>query len=499
MTKRAALYARISLASEESVSVARQLQAGRSLTEARGWEVVGEYVDDGVSATRNRPEDRAGWRALLDSPDAFDVALIWKIDRLSRSTLDFLNADRALQARGAALAAVEDPVDMTSGQGRAFATILAVFAQMEAEAISARVRASRAQLRADGRVTGGRLPYGWMSERRGAGLYLAQDPERIGYVKTAAQMILDGKTVKAVCSWLDAEGAPLPPSANRKGGGWHFSTVAGLLRNPVLAGMRLDNPSTSLGASSKKRGPEVKRDRSGMPVIDTEVAILSAADHRRLISLLDARERPRSTQTSTSPFFSRLVRCGQCDQLMHRTRKNEREALVCPACSMTIATAQLRDHVVGRMLEERGSVDLVEVEEVTKDNGAAVADVQAAIDATASAMTREGADIAALSERMTELAAARTAARSITPRTSRRWRITGQTVALAWDQAEDDDERRAVLVGQVESLRIVRGRVGRKLDPARVLVEWRPDPYDAEADAADDRATWDAREAQETA
>ncbi len=52
------LYARLSVTKEESVSIARQLHSCRSYAEARGWEVVGEFIDDGVSATANRPEDR---------------------------------------------------------------------------------------------------------------------------------------------------------------------------------------------------------------------------------------------------------------------------------------------------------------------------------------------------------------------------------------------------------------------------------------------------------
>ena len=137
-SRRCVLYARISVTKEESVSVERQLEAGRKLADARGWEVVGEFVDDGVSATANRPEDRAGWRALLRTPD-FDAVVIWKVDRLSRKVLDFLHVDQILQARGAGLIAVEDPIDMTTPMGRAFATILAVFGEMEAAAISARV------------------------------------------------------------------------------------------------------------------------------------------------------------------------------------------------------------------------------------------------------------------------------------------------------------------------------------------------------------------------
>ena len=43
------LYARISVTKEESVSVERQLEAGRQYAASRGWQVVAEFRDDGVS------------------------------------------------------------------------------------------------------------------------------------------------------------------------------------------------------------------------------------------------------------------------------------------------------------------------------------------------------------------------------------------------------------------------------------------------------------------
>ena len=64
--KNCVLYARLSVTKEESVSIERQLRAGRKYAEGRGWAVIGEFVDDGVSATANRPEDRKGWAAFLD-------------------------------------------------------------------------------------------------------------------------------------------------------------------------------------------------------------------------------------------------------------------------------------------------------------------------------------------------------------------------------------------------------------------------------------------------
>ena len=61
--RRCAIYARISVATEESVSVERQIEAAEQYAAARGWKVVATFKDEGVSATHNKPEDRAGWRA----------------------------------------------------------------------------------------------------------------------------------------------------------------------------------------------------------------------------------------------------------------------------------------------------------------------------------------------------------------------------------------------------------------------------------------------------
>src|SRR4051794_2980540 len=66
VTRKVAIYARISISQDESVSLERQIAAAEQYSAARdGWEVVATFKDDGVSASHNKPEDRAGWRALL--------------------------------------------------------------------------------------------------------------------------------------------------------------------------------------------------------------------------------------------------------------------------------------------------------------------------------------------------------------------------------------------------------------------------------------------------
>lgn len=307
--RRCAIYARISVTSEESVSIERQVEAAEQYAATRGWQVVATFRDDGVSATHNRPEDRAGWRALLGSPTSFDAVVVWKVDRLARRVLDFLHADEALQQRGAGIVAVEQTIDMNTPEGRGFATMLAVFGEMEAAAISARVKAARTYLVKAGRVVGGKVPYGWRSVPNpdGPGMVLAQDPDRIDYVRGMVDRVLRGDSVYSVVQWLDDVGAPTPTGR----GTWVYSTVERILRHPVLAGMTPFNP----GNGTKARGTEVLRGEDGLPVALEDVAIKEVHEWRALVKALDERDSrqtmPRAMRAKTSGLLSGLVFCGE--------------------------------------------------------------------------------------------------------------------------------------------------------------------------------------------
>lgn len=415
--RRCVLYARISVTKEESVSIERQLNSCRRYAEARGWAVVGEFIDDGVSATANRPENRKGWASLLATPDV-QAVVIWKVDRLARKVLDFLRVDEALQERGAGLIAVEDPIDMTSPQGRAFATILAVFGEMEAESIRARVRAARDQLLKDGRWPGGGIPYGYRSiaNPAGPGRVLVKDPERAHWLAQAVTMALQGVAVNAITTWLTSSGAPLPcrqaAQQTTENTTWNRQTVDGLLRNPVLAGMTPRNPGRA--KSAKRVDPfAVVRDEHGQPVVKESLALISIEEFTALQCMLDSRTSPqarkRCDRQATSPFLSRVVRCDECDVYMCRGTNQKRPVLYCPVCRQTMGRTALDPYLVQRLIAERGSEPIAEM---------TVAD---------------------------------------------RWAIAGA----------DELARREILLTQVESLRIRRGVVGRAFDVERVLLRWR--------------------------
>jgi DNA invertase Pin-like site-specific DNA recombinase len=93
MHKRAAIYVRVST---DRQTVENQIRELRQIAERRGWEVVKEYDDAGISGSKAR-NDRPGLDEMLKDAQRrrFDVIMSWAIDRLGRSLIDLLGTSAA--------------------------------------------------------------------------------------------------------------------------------------------------------------------------------------------------------------------------------------------------------------------------------------------------------------------------------------------------------------------------------------------------------------------
>lgn len=454
--KRAVLYARLSIASDESVSIERQLEAGRDYCRARGFQVVAEHVDDGVSASANAPEDRRGWQDVLGhSPGTFDVVVVWKVDRLARKVLDFLHAEQDLRKRGASIVAVDDPIDMSTDQGRAFATMLAVFGEMEASAIRARVKAARQALIKAGRVAGGAAPFGYWNAPNpdGPGKVLAKEPETIGYVVEAASRVLRGDSMNSVATYLDE----VAPRQGRKNSAayWTITVTRRMLQNPVLAGMTPHNP----GNTSKERGSEVLRDTDGMPIVREDLAVLSVEEWRQLQERLATKEPYRAASES---YLAGLVWCGECGRKMYRNAKTVHGKKVrvfqCQGkegCGQQVSN--LESIVERRFLAEFGNRYSYTLVQRPTDYDTTEIDNQIA--ETRARMEEDDADMVALAERWQSLKALRKKVPAPEVRVEK-------SLTSSADQWHVDP--RAALLGQVDGVRLVKGKVGRLFDPSRL-------------------------------
>lgn len=477
-TSSCVIYARVSVSSEESVSVARQVEAARQYAAARGWRVVGEYVDDGVSASHHRPEDRAGWRRLLAAPEAFDAVLIWKVDRLSRRVLDFLVTQETLEGRGAGLVTVEQSIDMTTPEGRGFAQMLAVFAEMEAGAISSRVSAARRHLVRSGRLPGGRVPYGWMSVPNpdGPGRVLALDPETSPVVEGIARRTLAGATLYSTMQDLNERGVPSPTGRAP----WTYNTVERVVRHVAVGGLTPWNP----GNKGRARGDDVLRDSKGLPIVNKDIAILSLKDYRRMIAMLDEpsnpQRAPRALKGQTSALLSGLLWCdehGGEPVRMHRCTTGGRPGFKCPKDYATITN--IEDVIVQEFLRQKGERLRWRRVEVVHEGGAALLpEIEARLDELddliRSAPTREAR--AALQAQQGELLDARDEARAEAPRVEYVFDGGDQSFAEDWAAAGSVEERRAILDDGLARVLVKRGpRGGRRAEAMalqRLTFEW---------------------------
>jgi DNA invertase Pin-like site-specific DNA recombinase len=139
MTKRAAIYVRVST---DRQTVENQLRELHRIAERRGWEVVQEYRDAGISGAKGR-EARPGLDEMLKDAQRrrFDLVMAWAIDRLGRSLIDLLGTIQALEACGVDLYLDQQSIDTTTPAGRLMFQITGAFAEFERSMIRQRVNA----------------------------------------------------------------------------------------------------------------------------------------------------------------------------------------------------------------------------------------------------------------------------------------------------------------------------------------------------------------------
>lgn len=149
---RACIYTRVSTADQTTENQRRELM---ELAKKRGWEVVGEYTDQGISGGKGR-EARPGLNAMLKAADAgeFDIMLVWAIDRLGRSLASLIHTLQDLDQADVGLYIHTQNLDTTTAAGRAMFQMLGVFAEFERSMIQTRIKAGLARVKEEGRRPG---------------------------------------------------------------------------------------------------------------------------------------------------------------------------------------------------------------------------------------------------------------------------------------------------------------------------------------------------------
>src|ERR1700686_1297045 len=180
-TMKVAIYARVSTANngQDPTMQTRELReyAGR-----RGWSVASEYVDIGISGTKEkRPEL---YRLMSDAHRRrFDAVVVWKFDRFARSVSHLLRALETFKAQGIEFVSFSEQRDTSPPAGKLVYSQLGAVAELERSLIVERVKAGLRNARAKGKrlgrprkiVDGSKI-----ADLRAEGLSWAKIAERLG-------------------------------------------------------------------------------------------------------------------------------------------------------------------------------------------------------------------------------------------------------------------------------------------------------------------------------
>ena len=196
---KAAGYIRVSTEDQarEGISLDNQEAKIRAYASINDLELVEVICDEGASG---KNLEREGIFRLLELVGAGEVlaVIVYKLDRLSRSTLDTLSLIENLESKGIAFHSISEKVDTRSATGKFFLTIISAIAQMERDLIAERTKDALNHKRRKGEWTG-RVPFGFRIENN----RLVEDPDQIKIIQKAKRLRRSGKSLAEISKALN--------------------------------------------------------------------------------------------------------------------------------------------------------------------------------------------------------------------------------------------------------------------------------------------------------
>jgi DNA invertase Pin-like site-specific DNA recombinase len=473
---RARIYARHSLDREgKRASVARQIEQARDLIRARGWVESGEpFVDESTPASKQRTTTRPKYLAMIDAlvRGDFDVPVAHHDDRIWRTISEreaFMwlaaDADVPLVATCYGDFQVGHPDDDFRGE------LNVMLAKRESATIGRRMRSAHLRKAQQGEWPGGPAPFGYRLDPDNKSLVV--EPVEAAIIADVAARLLAGEPTLSVANDLVRQG--VVPRNSRLG---HVANLSRAVQNPALAGLRVHKGET-------------------FRALWHDQAILSVADHERLVALFGARKRgPRST-ASRNVLAGFLV-CELCGAKLTASTSNGRQRYVCPieglggcgkagvpkaaaeARVLDLVVAELDDPAFGleveRALATAPDGELAEVAaQLAKDRTqrGVIVDMLADGDMTPADFKRAAARLdRSIADAEAMLARAAAQAGPVVALVGQ-----GEAVRAMWDRPEDEGgysfvERRTILSAVAERFVVHRAGAprGPRFDPERISI-----------------------------
>lgn len=321
---------------------------------AEGWVLLPEHYDDGGYTGSNL--ERPALQRLLRDIDAglIDCVVVYKLDRLSRSLLDFTALLSRFDDNNVSFVSVTQPFNSSTSTGRLMMNILLTFAEFEREMISERTRDKVHAARKRGKYTGGHLPLGYQISDNKRMIVDPQEAKLVNRIFTRYQQV---RSAKIICNELNLEGirtkAYQTKTGKRTGNhAWKTTDVYRVLRNCVYIG------------KVTLKGEQYNGEHDAI----VEQRLFDAV--QRLLGATASKRYRQRDQISEGGFLDGLVRCAECGSAMtpsNTTKKKVRYRYYrCVAqqkgekCKLAgVPAADLEQHVFEQCLKTFQSTDMI--------------------------------------------------------------------------------------------------------------------------------------------
>lgn len=220
-------YIRVSTEDQakEGVSLDNQREKIKTYCQLKDFTLVKIIEDAGISAKNLK---RPGVQKVLEltRKKKVDAVVVYKLDRIFRSTVDALETTKMFDRYGISFHSIQETLDTKSAMGRFFFTLTAALAEMERGIIGERTKVALSHKRSRNEKTGGDIPYGFNLVSNGL---LVENKNEQGGIRLIHRLKDKGHTLREICEKLEKEGY----KTKRGKTNWHPETVRTILKRTM--------------------------------------------------------------------------------------------------------------------------------------------------------------------------------------------------------------------------------------------------------------------------
>jgi site-specific DNA recombinase len=289
-----AAYIRVStqMQVEDGYSLSAQRERLKAFAFSQNWEIVQFYVDEGLSAKdMERPELQRMLKGIREG--IFDVVLVYKLDRLTRSVIDLDKLLTEFSKHDVMFKSSTEVYDTTTATGRLFIRLVASMAQWERENLGERVRFGMQEKAREGKWTVSTPPLGYDSKES----ELIVNPSEAAIVKEIFSLYLSGMGMHKIARNLNERGL-----YTKKRKPWAQSTIQYILTNPIYHGTTRYN---------------YRLNKENYFEVDGVVPVIISDEEYQLTQQMIQNRRTVHPRQATSKYlFSKVLKCARCGKTL---------------------------------------------------------------------------------------------------------------------------------------------------------------------------------------